>query len=598
MLSTIRARITTICVAIVIGILVCSTLVTYVITRRDDTATLYANLDALTGGNAKAIDEWVDARASIVAAVSKDSLLGDPRVALRQLQASGGFMVSYAGYADKHAAFSRDLGVPSNFDPTSRLWYREAALAKKLIVTNPYADIATKQLVVTFAHPLLTDGRVDGVVGAEVSLEGINAIVGSIHPSPSSFAFLVDPDGRIVANSDPGLNTKPATQLSPDLSSALLARASSGNPPVQTEVNGRSVLIKGETIAGTNWELVVALDEAEGEAGLAHVLTSSVITLLVVAGISGIAISVITALAFARLSNVRAAMEDVASGEGDLTRRLPSTGNDEVTAIAHAFNRFADRMADVMREIRATGDSVAIAAAEISQGNRDLSSRTEQAASSLAETAASMEEINGAVRNTADAAAGAGNMAAVAAKIADKGGSAVSAVVETMSEISSSSVRIRDIIAVIDGIAFQTNILALNASVEAARAGEQGRGFAVVAGEVRALAQRSAQAAREIAGLIVDSVARVAAGAALVERAGNTMGEIVVSVDKVASILREISVAANEQSKGISQVNVAVAQLDDTTQQNAALVEQAAAASDLLHDQASRLALAVNGFKL
>jgi len=238
------------------------------------------------------------------------------------------------------------------------------------------------------------------------------------------------------------------------------------------------------------------------------------------------------------------------------------------------------------------------AAAEIAQGNVDLASRTEESAASLEETAASMDQLTGTVTASSEAAAQAGHLAAAASGIAHHGGEVVAGVVSTMQDIAESSSKIAEIIGVINGIAFQTNILALNAAVEAARAGEQGRGFAVVAGEVRSLAQRSAQAAKEIERLITDSVGKVESGKALVESAGTTMNNIVMSVKKVADILEEIKASSTEQTVGITRVNQAVAQLDSTTQQNAALVEQASAGSELLREQAFRLADIVGQFKL
>jgi methyl-accepting chemotaxis protein len=249
-------------------------------------------------------------------------------------------------------------------------------------------------------------------------------------------------------------------------------------------------------------------------------------------------------------------------------------------------------------QVRQAADSIRTASHEIASGNADLSARTEQAASSLQQTAASMEQITGTVRHSADAAAQAHQLATSAAAVAQRGGSVVAQVVATMDDIHAASRKIADIIGVIDGIAFQTNILALNAAVEAARAGEQGRGFAVVAGEVRSLAQRSAEAARQIKTLIGSSVERVGAGSRLVADAGRTMDEIVASVQRVCDIIGEISAAAREQSSGIGQVNAAVSQLDQMTQQNAALVEQSAAAAESLNDQASRLAAIVATFRL
>jgi len=248
--------------------------------------------------------------------------------------------------------------------------------------------------------------------------------------------------------------------------------------------------------------------------------------------------------------------------------------------------------------VRRGVDEINVGSREISAGNTDLSSRTEQQAASLEETAASMEQLASTVKQNADNARQANQLAASASDVAERGGSAVSEVVSTMQGISASSRKISEIVSVIDGIAFQTNILALNAAVEAARAGEQGKGFAVVAGEVRSLAQRSAQAAKEIKGLIEDSVTKVGAGSQQVERAGATMQEIVASVKRVTDIMGEISAASEEQSSGIDQVNRAVSQMDEVTQQNAALVEEAAAAAGSLQDQAHRLAEAVAVFKI
>jgi methyl-accepting chemotaxis protein len=248
--------------------------------------------------------------------------------------------------------------------------------------------------------------------------------------------------------------------------------------------------------------------------------------------------------------------------------------------------------------VRGVVDNISTASREIASGNADLSGRTEQAASNLEETASAMEELTSTVRHSADSAAQANQLASSAAQVAQQGGTVVTQVVDTMTAIHASSRKIGDIIGTIDGIAFQTNILALNAAVEAARAGEQGRGFAVVAGEVRTLAQRSAEAAREIKTLIGASVTQVEAGARLVEQAGGTMTEIVASVQRVTDIVGEISTAAVEQSQGIGQVNLAVADLDKMTQQNAALVEQSTAAAESLREQASRLSEVVSTFRL
>ncbi len=284
--------------------------------------------------------------------------------------------------------------------------------------------------------------------------------------------------------------------------------------------------------------------------------------------------------------------------QGDLTQAFQSERRDEVGTLVREVENMRQRFLDMMRQLRGAADNIGTASQEIATGNQDLSARTEQTASNLQQTAASMEQLTSTVRQSADAARQANQLAASAAEIAQRGGSVVSQVVSTMDEINSSSKKINDIIGVIDGIAFQTNILALNAAVEAARAGEQGRGFAVVAGEVRNLAQRSAQAAKEIKGLIGASVEKVETGSRLVADAGQTMSEIVGSVQRVTDIIGEITAAAGEQSDGIGQVNTAVSQLDQMTQQNAALVEESAAAAQSLKDQAGRLVGVVQQFRI
>jgi methyl-accepting chemotaxis protein len=282
---------------------------------------------------------------------------------------------------------------------------------------------------------------------------------------------------------------------------------------------------------------------------------------------------------------------------GDLAVAVETKPGDS-TSLLFAMKSMRDSLAEIVGQVRSGTDTIAAASAQIASGNQDLSARTEQQASSLEQTASSMQELIDTVKTNGDNARQANQMAASASEIASKGGAVVAQVVDTMDSINASSKKIVDIIGVIDGIAFQTNILALNAAVEAARAGEQGRGFAVVATEVRNLAQRSAAAAKEIKELIGDSVEKVESGSALVNQAGATMDEIVASVRRVTEIMTEITAASAEQEAGIGQVNQAIHDMDGATQQNAALVEEAAAASGSLYDQADKLAQVVSVFQL
>ena len=315
----------------------------------------------------------------------------------------------------------------------------------------------------------------------------------------------------------------------------------------------------------------------------------------------GLVAAVVLALAVIRsiVGPVNTAVRVAAAvAQGDLTVEVPVQGSDELSRLMGEMARMRESLSKVVSQVRRSSESVAMASSEIAQGNQDLSARTESQASALEETAASMEQLGATVRQNADTARQANQLARTASDVAERGGEVVGQVVQTMKGINESSQRISDIIQVIDGIAFQTNILALNAAVEAARAGEQGRGFAVVASEVRSLAGRSAEAAKEIKQLISASVERVEQGSAMVDQAGETMAEVVQSIRRVTDLMGEINAASSEQASGVAQVGEAVTQMDQATQQNAALVEEMAAAAGSLSGQAQELVQAVAVFKL
>ncbi len=339
-------------------------------------------------------------------------------------------------------------------------------------------------------------------------------------------------------------------------------------------------------------------DDAHKDAERVFVRAQVILLVMLLAAVS---VAVLLAWWITRqITRPLAAAVQVARGvaAGDLSMDIAVQGKDEAAQLMQALSDMRASLAQVVGSVHGAAGGVATASAEIQQGNNDLSGRTEQQASSLEETAASMEELSSTVRQNADGVQRAAQLATEASAVAQRSGEAVSGMVGTMKSIEEASQRIAEIIGVVDAIAFQTNILALNAAVEAARAGEQGRGFAVVASEVRTLAQRSADAAKEIKGLIGTSVERVGQGSAQAHRAGDTMRELEQSIQRVATIVAEISIATREQSEGISQVGEAVAQMDQVTQQNAALVEESAAAASSLKMQADQLVQAVSVFKL
>ncbi len=335
-------------------------------------------------------------------------------------------------------------------------------------------------------------------------------------------------------------------------------------------------------------------DRARADASRSKQWMGAVAVLAVLLG--GVIAWSITRSITSRIHSAIALAEGVA--QGDLTHRPMVESHDEIGRLMAALQHMVRSLHVIVTEVRHGADTISAAAQEVAQGNADLSARTEAQASALEQTAAAMEELTAAVRMSADNANQASASAVSASDVAAQGGTAVGQVVATMNTISASSQRIGEIIGVIDGIAFQTNILALNAAVEAARAGEHGRGFAVVASEVRALAQRSASAAKEIKTLIDASAEQVGAGSRLVEQAGATMQQVVAGIQQVSGVVAEISASSREQSMGIEQVNAAIIQMDDTTQQNAAMVEQSTASAWALQDQAAQLNNAVRAFVL
>ena len=345
----------------------------------------------------------------------------------------------------------------------------------------------------------------------------------------------------------------------------------------------------------------VQLDVAASEYAQSQVIYDRVVWICVVA--SALAVAVAAVFAWGLIVAITHGIDEAVKvaetvAGGDLRSHIVVKRRDETGRLMEALQRMNDSLVGIVGDVRGASESIATGSSQIANGNADLSQRTEEQASNLQQTAASMEQLTATVKQNADTALVATQLASTATGSAERGGAVMSQVVTTMGEITASSKRVVDIIGVIDGIAFQTNILALNAAVEAARAGEQGRGFAVVASEVRSLAQRSGAAAREIKSLIGDSVAKVENGTRLVADAGQTMEDIVSQVKRVNDMIGEISSASTEQSTGIGQIGDAVAQLDQVTQQNAALVEESAAAAESLNQQAAQLARVVGTFKL
>ncbi|MGA4652098.1 methyl-accepting chemotaxis protein [Enterobacter hormaechei] len=594
MFISIRARIIAATTGCLVVALLLNTIINFQVTRQDNQQSQRDILTSTSASHNMAIADWVNSKMTVITSAQPVALSDDPVPVFKQLALAGGFTNVYVGYASKTAKFSDPTGVPADYDPTLRPWYQQVVSADGPVVTAPYVDAGTGKLVVTFAVPVKEQGALKAVVAGDVAMDSVVANVRGIHPTPASSGLLLDSNGTVIAGSDPALTLKPFTET---IKGTDFATLKSGNL-VDGTFNGREKTFLATAVPGTHWLLVVALDNGDATAGMRSLLKASALSLAILALLSGALMHLLIARLLKRLSGIRDAMNSIANGTNDLSQRLPDKGGDEVAQIAQAFNAFSDKLSVVMVQLRDASASVKNAAHEIAAGNQDLSGRTEQAASSLRETASAVEEITASVTQSNESAAEANEQAIKASAAASRGGDVVAQAISTMQSIELASAKIGDITSVIDGIAFQTNILALNASVEAARAGEQGRGFAVVAGEVRNLASRSAQAAKEIKSLIDSTTESVATGSRFVHLAGDSMDEIRASVGSVSGIMREISIATREQMKGIHEINHAVTHLDRMVQQNAELVVQSAAAASALQSQAGDLAETAGHFRI
>ena len=508
--------------------------------------------------------------------------------------ASGRFMPYWT-----RGAGGKMQAEPIVFDPKpgANDWYDVPKRSGKPVFTEPYLyPVDGKSvLMASLVAPIMIDGF-KGAASADFMLTRLTTILAGLKVIEGGKLALISNGGLYASHPLPARLGKPAD----DVPAAGLDKVRQGQPYEYEDGNGIIHLLQPLLIHPdiAPWSVELSFPKSVATAPARELITYTLlVALLCAAATAGILILTLNRLTLP-LRRLGATMTDLSSGDADLRVKLDVKGTDELAVIGRGFNQFVEKIHAVLLQVQASADNVARSSAEIAQGNNDLSARTEQQASSLEETAASVEELTGTVKENADHARQANQLAATASDVAQQSGLVVGKVIATMTSINDSSNKIVDIISVIDGIAFQTNILALNAAVEAARAGEQGRGFAVVATEVRSLAQRSAAAAKEIKLLIDDSVDKVAAGSKLVDEAGATMEQVVDSVRKVTAIMADISVATSEQSDGIAQVNQALAQMDGVTQQNAALVEEAAAAAESLQDQAHHLAEVIGVFKL
>ncbi|HIB8997507.1 TPA: methyl-accepting chemotaxis protein [Citrobacter freundii] len=517
----------------------------------------------------------------------------------------------WARNAEGKLVYSNDYNVEGSSGYHNESWYQHAKgqSQNNCLWSDVYQDASSGVNMVTCSVPYQQAGKFAGVATTDIRLDNVATFMQQQGNSTGGYAFVVDKQGQILYF--------PQADLAKHKTINDLAQSAQWLIPVQNGLKSlrptdgvKTITLENDLVLNTASQVmlfpmpdtgwVVGLVTPESRiVGLAKVMMQDVLEVLIpIMTLLLVGSWLVVRRLISRLDDTRQALDDIAQGEGDLTRRLDVRGKDEISAIAEAFNLFVDKISAILITVRSSSTVVANNAVSLADSNMELSSRVTQQAAALEESSAAMEQLNATVHQNASNTQLADELSDNTAQTANRCGDVMQGVISTMDNVSASSGRMVEIVAVIDSIAFQTNILALNAAVEAARAGDAGRGFAVVASEVRTLAQRSATAAQEIKALIDESVSHVGSGSQQIHTAGERLGELVSNVRQVRQLMGEIRVAGEEQRKGVSEVTLAVTEMDSTVQQNASLIDDAAARTQALKEEAEQLALLVSSFRL
>ena len=592
--------------------------------REEIVAGVTYEIESAVRGNRQAISRWAEQRRDAMsAAAARLGDVADPRPFLTTGKDAGRFEQTFAGYADKRMIHNlADKKAAEGYDPTSRPWYKLAVEKRSAIATEPYVFASTKKLGITFARAFESHG-VTGVVGGDITLEDVIAIVTGIQLRGDGYAFLATRDGKVVAHAKPDSTLKPVAEVMPGFDAAALQNAGDTIALREMTIDGRTKYVAVTSIPGADWALAAVIDKAAILAPLTTLLWSLILSGVLVAALGAVATHFALTRLLKDLFGLRDALTEIAGGQGDLTRQLPVTARDEIGQTAEAFNRFIASLRTMFLEVRDNATQLNSGIDDLSGVTRTLSSESERQAETLSATAATIEEITVSINHIADNARQAEDLASHAGEVSTRSRAAVAGLSGDIDQISSEvgrlattldslgrrSSEMNSIIAAIREIAEQTNLLALNAAIEAARAGESGRGFAVVADEVRKLAERTAKATVDIGGLIDathgdirsaltdmnDTQRSVGTGlsasqAVASEIAGieDEVARVVASVRDIAASTREQSVATNEMANAAEQANRMTMQTDQAVQRATTTVNELNALSHRLHDLVGR----------
>jgi len=623
MLNSFRQRIIVISlILITLALIVLSSLIIRVATNAFE-AQVERNLDQTLGSQQNFIEQWMHERQRMLETTALHLNSDQPLAALKQLSEGGGFIAAYLAYPDGLSVFSDGWEPPSDYDPRTRDWYREAVSADGLIVTPPYLDADSGDLVITLAQPLSPGSK--KVLASDISLEVIQETVRRIAPTEQSFAFLSSDEGTIIAHPDVDLTLEPLQSLSKDLQASLLQDAAHGQLP-EVAIDGRQRLLTSRPLQGTPWTLNLALDKADALAGVYAMLRWTLFLVVAVALLAGGILWWITASGFKRLDQVSRAMQDIGQGEGDLTQRITVEGKDEIAGIAQAFNAFVEKIHALVQEVSQSADSVSAASEELSSITRESARVVSQQSAETEQVATAMNEMTATVQEVASHAGEAANQASQADAQTQQGQRLLEATLAAlqslderlqgshvaMDALKSGTEDIASMLDVISAVSEQTNLLALNAAIEAARAGEHGRGFAVVADEVRTLAARTQESTGQIKEVIdrlfdqTDEVVAVMnssreAAQETVSRAedmADRLQQVTAAISQIAQMNLQIASAAEEQSSVSEEINQNVFNINDLSSQTEDAASNLTQASEELAGQANQLHGQVGQFKV